>query len=158
MFELLFGILICVVEYSIFIMFLQYYLKDRWEQSRKLFLFKFLGILVCSITLTFINTFQNSLWNVLTVFTLTFLLSCVFYQGKWLVKVFLSVVTCTLSLVSEFITMVMGSAIFGENLTVIVTLPSVQVPMTIISKVLLFTLVRIIFLIKRGKKYTKIGK
>ena len=59
---------------------------------------------------------------------------------------------------SEFITMVMGSAIFGENLTVIVTLPSVQVPMTIISKVLLFTLVRIIFLIKRGKKYTRIGK
>lgn len=158
MLELLFSALICVVEYSIFIMFLQHYLNDRWERSRKLFCFKFLGLLICSVTLTFINTFQNSLWNVLTVFTLTFILSCIFYQGKWLVKIFLAVVTCTLSLISEFITMVMGSAIFGENLTVIVTLPSVQVPMTIISKVLLFTLVRIIFLIKRGKKYTRIGK
>lgn len=158
MLELLFSALICLVEYSIFIMFLQHYLNDRWERSRKLFCFKFLGLLICSVTLTFINTFQNSLWNVLTVFTLTFVLSCIFYQGKWLVKIFLAVVTCTLSLISEFITMVMGSAIFGENLTVIVTLPSVQVPMTIISKVLLFTLVRIIFLIKRGKKYTRIGK
>ena len=158
MLELLFSALICVVEYSIFIMFLQHYLNDRWERSRKLFCFKFLGLLICSVTLTFINTFQNSLWNVLTVFTLTFILSCIFYQGKWLVKIFLADVTCTLSLISEFITMVMGSAIFGENLTVIVTLPSVQVPMTIISKVLLFTLVRIIFLIKRGKKYTRIGK
>ena len=158
MLELLFSALICVVEYSIFIMILQHYLNDRWERSRKLFCFKFLGLLICSVTLTFINTFQNSLWNVLTVFTLTFILSCIFYQGKWLVKIFLAVVTCTLSLISEFITMVTGSAIFGENLTVIVTLPSVQVPMTIISKVLLFTLVRIIFLIKRGKKYTRIGK
>ena len=134
MLELLFSALICVVEYSIFIMFLQHYLNDRWERSRKLFCFKFLGLLICSVTLTFI-------------------LSCIFYQGKWLVKIFLAVVTCTLSLISEFITMVMGSAIFGENLTVIVTLPSVQVPMTIISKVLLFTLVRIIFLIKRESFY-----
>ena len=98
MLELLFSALICVVEYSIFIMFLQHYLNDRWERSRKLFCFKFLGLLICSVTLTFINTFQNSLWNVLTVFTLTFILSCIFYQGKWLVKIFLAVVTCTLSL------------------------------------------------------------
>ena len=83
MLELLFSALICVVEYSIFIMFLQHYLNDRWERSRKLFCFKFLGLLICSVTLTFINTFQNSLWNVLTVFTLTFILSCIFYQGKW---------------------------------------------------------------------------
>lgn len=91
MLELLFSALICVVEYSIFIMFLQHYLNDRWERSRKLFCFKFLGLLICSVTLTFINTFQNSLWNVLTVFTLTFILSCIFYQGKWLVKIFLAV-------------------------------------------------------------------
>ena len=68
MLELLFSALICVVEYSIFIMFLQHYLNDRWERSRKLFCFKFLGLLICSVTLTFINTFQNSLWNVLTIY------------------------------------------------------------------------------------------
>ncbi len=75
-----------------------------------------------------------------------------FLSGKWLVKIFLAVVTCTLSLISEFITMVMGSAIFGENLTVIVTLPSVQVPMTIISKVLFIYLSPDYFLDKKEVK------
>ena len=82
MLELLFSALICVVEYSIFIMFLQHYLNDRWERSRKLFCFKFLGLLICSVTLTFINTFQNSLWNVLTVFTLIFILDFSSYHRQ----------------------------------------------------------------------------
>ena len=44
---------------------------------------------------------------------------------------------------------------FGENLTVIVTLPAVRIPMTVISKVLLFTLVRIIFLFKKEPNIQK---
>ena len=91
-------------------------------------------------------------------FTFIFLLAHIFFKGKWLIKIFLAVVASTLSIISEFITMVLFSAIFGENLTVIVTLPAVRIPMTVISKVLLFTLVRIIFLFKKGTKYTKMGK
>lgn len=158
MLELLFSALICVVEYSIHFMFLHHYLKDRWGKSFTILISKIVAVITCAITLTFINTFQNSLWNVLTVFTLTFLLAYIFFKGKWLIKVFLAAVASTLSIISEFITMVLFSAIFGENLTIIVTLPTAHIPMTIISKVLLFTLVRVIFLFKKGTKYTKMGK
>lgn len=158
MLELLFSALICVVEYSIHFMFLHHYLKDRWGKSFTILVSKIVAVVTCAITLTFINTFQNSLWNVLTVFTLTFLLAYIFFKGKWLIKVFLAAVASTLSIISEFITMVLFSAIFGENLTIIVTLPTAHIPMTIISKVLLFTLVRVIFLFKKGTKYTKMGK
>lgn len=158
MLELLFSALICMVEYSIHFMFLHHYLKDRWETSFAILISKITAVITCAITLTFINTFQNSLWNVLTVFTLIFLLAHIFFKGKWLIKIFLAVVASTLSIISEFITMVLFSAIFGENLTVIVTLSAVRIPMTVISKVLLFTLVRIIFLFKKGTKYTKMGK
>lgn len=158
MLELLFSALICLVEYSIHFMFLHHYLKDRWEKSFAILISKITAVITCAITLTFINTFQNSLWNVLTVFTFIFLLAHIFFKGKWLIKIFLAVVASTLSIISEFITMVLFSAIFGENLTVIVTLPAVRIPMTVISKVLLFTLVRIIFLFKKGTKYTKMGK
>lgn len=158
MLELLFSALICVVEYSIHFMFLHHYLKDRWGKSFTILISKIVAVITCAITLTFINTFQNSLWNVLTVFTLTFLLAYIFFKGKWLIKVFFAAVASTLSIISEFITMVLFSAIFGENLTIIVTLPTAHIPMTIISKVLLFTLVRVIFLFKKGTKYTKMGK
>ena len=158
MLELLFSALICLVEYSIHFMFLHHYLKDRWGKSFTILISKITAVITCAITLTFINTFQNSLWNVLTVFTLTFLLAYIFFKGKWLIKIFLSAVASTLSIVSEFITMVLFSAVFGENLTIIVTLPTAHIPMTIISKVLLFTLVRIIFLFKKGTKYTRMGK
>lgn len=155
MLELLFSALICVVEYSIHFMFLHHYLKDRWGKSFTILISKIVAVITCAITLTFINTFQNSLWNVLTVFTLTFLLAYIFFKGKWLIKVFLAAVASTLSIISEFITMVLFSAIFGENLTIIVTLPTAHIPMTIISKVLLFTLVRVIFLFKKEPSIPK---
>ncbi len=158
MLELLFGALTCVMEYSIHFMFLHRYLKDRWEKSAAVLASKAIAVFTCAVILAFVNTFQVSLWNVLTVFTFTFLLASLFFQGKCLLKAFLAAVACTLSNVSELIAMILFSAIFGENLTIIVTLPSAHIPMTIISKILLFTLVRVIFLLKKGEKYTKIEK
>lgn len=158
MLKLLFSVLICFVQYCILIMFLQHYLKDRWKNSLKIFICKAVGICICAVTLTFINTFQNPLWNVLSVFTLSFILTFIFYKGKWFKKVFLVTVVCILSIASEVITVAMGSLILGENLMDSAIFPATKVPMIIISQVLLFTFVRIFFQFKKGVKNTRMGK
>ena len=54
--------------------------------------------------------------------------------------------------------MVLFSAVFGENLTIIVTLPTAHIPMTIISKVFIIYVSQNYFLFKKGTKYTRMGK
>ncbi len=158
MFVLLFSTLVCVVEYSIHMLFLQHYLQKRQSRSSVFFLSRAGGVLFCAAALVFVNTFQNSVWNVLTVFLLTLLLATVFFEGKWHVKVFLAAVGCTLSVISEVLTILMYSAVFAESMTETVAQGDLQISMTIISKMMLFMLVRIIFWFKKGTTYTKMSR
>ena len=83
--------------------------------------------------------------------------SC-FYKGKVLVRFFLSVLIATLSTFSEFFTIILASWYLGENLTMVIQQTTAKLAMTIISKVILFFIIRIIFVFTKDRKYAKSGK
>lgn len=139
-------------------MLFHHFLLDRWEKSILGIIIKAISVLVCGVSLACINFFGVFWLNVIVAVILNLSMALSFYKGKLLVKFFLSVLVATLSIFFEFFVIILTLWIFGENLTMVIQIPTAKLAMTIISKVLLFIVIRIIFIFTKDRKYAKSGK
>ncbi len=158
MYEMMIQSLLCCCDFLIGLMLFHHFLLEKWRVNAVNIAVKTAGILACGILLASVN-FLGIFWlNVVATAAFNFILSTCFYRGKLLVRVFLSVLIATLSTFFEFFIIILASWYLGDNLTVVVAQTSAKVAMTIISKVLLFIVVRIIFVFTKERKYAKSGR
>ena len=158
MYEIIIQSFLCCFDFLIVLMLFHHFLLDKWGTSKPDIIIKAISVLVCGVSLACIN-FLGIFWlNVIVAVILNLSMAIVFYKGKLLVKFFLSVLVATLSIFFEFFVIILTSWIFGENLTMVIQIPTARLAMTIISKVLLFIIIRIIFIFTKDRKYAKSGK
>lgn len=146
MYEIIMQSFLCCFDFLIVLMLFHHFLLDRWEKSILGIIIKAISVLVCGVSLACINFFGVFWLNVIVAVILNLSMALSFYKGKLLVKFFLSVLVATLSIFFEFFVIILTSWIFGENLTMVIQIPTAKLAMTIISKVLLFIVIRIIFI------------
>lgn len=158
MYEIIMQSFLCCFDFLIVLMLFHHFLLDRWEKSILGIIIKAISVLVCGVSLACINFFGVFWLNVIVAVILNLSMALSFYKGKLLVKFFLSVLVATLSIFFEFFVIILTSWIFGENLTMVIQIPTAKLAMTIISKVLLFIVIRIIFIFTKDRKYAKSGK
>ena len=156
--EIIMQSFLCCFDFLIVLMLFHHFLLDRWEKSILGIIIKAISVLVCGVSLACINFFGVFWLNVIVAVILNLSMALSFYKGKLLVKFFLSVLVATLSIFFEFFVIILTSWIFGENLTMVIQIPTAKLAMTIISKVLLFIVIRIIFIFTKDRKYAKSGK
>ncbi|MFR5068965.1 MAG: hypothetical protein ACLTE2_03385 [Eubacteriales bacterium] len=149
MYEIIMQSFLCCFDFLIVLMLFHHFLLDRWEKSILGISIKAISVLVCGVSLTCINFFGVFWLNVIVAVILNLSMALSFYKGKLLVKFFLSVLVATLSYSSEFFVIILASWIFGERFDNGDAIPTAKLAILIISKVLLFIVIRsILYLLK----------
>ena len=158
MYEIIIQSLLCCCDFIIGFMLFHHFLLEKWNITARNIAIKTASVLLSGVALACINLLGIFWLNVIVTVVLHFIFVSCFYKGKVLVRFFLSVLIATLSTFSEFFTIILASWYLGENLTMVIQQTTAKLAMTIISKVILFFIIRIIFVFTKDRKYAKSGK
>ncbi len=159
MFDFIIQSLLCCCDFFAAIMLFQHFLLDKWETSVGNIILKMVSICICGLILTCINVLGIYWLNVIATIILNFIVAFSFYKGKLFVSFFLSILVAALSVFLEVFVVNVTSWIFEDNITnTIGGFITIKFAMTIISKILLFTIVWVLFIFINGRKYVKASK
>lgn len=158
MYEIIIQSLLCCCDFLIGFMLFHHFLLEKWNVTVGNIAVKTASVLLSGTVLACINFFGIFWLNVIATVVLNFILASCFYKGKILVRFFLSVLIATLSTFFEFFIIILASWYLGENLTMVIEQTTAKLAMTVISKVMLFIIIRIIFVFTKERKYAKSGK
>ena len=158
MYEIIIQSLLCCCDFLIGFMLFHHFLLEKWNVTVGNIAVKTASVLLSGTVLACINFFGIFWLNVIATVVLNFILASCFYKGKILVRFFLSVLIATLSTFFEFFIIILASWYLGENLTMAIEQTTAKLAMTVISKVMLFIIIRIIFVFTKERKYAKSGK
>lgn len=158
MYEIIIQSLLCCCDFLIGFMLFHHFLLEKWNVTVGNIAVKTASVLLSGTVLVCINFFGIFWLNVIATVVLNFILASCFYKGKILVRFFLSVLIATLSTFFEFFIIILASWYLGENLTMVIEQTTAKLAMTVISKVMLFIIIRIIFVFTKERKYAKSGK
>lgn len=149
---------LCCFDFLLVILLLHHFLLDKLQPSVSRGFLKGIGIVVCSAFLAGVNNVGINWLNGIVAVALNMLLAICFYKGRFAVKFFLAILVAALSMFFEFFVVILTAWILNEDSMAIIAVPSVKIAMIVISKVLLFIVLRILFFFTKGRKYAKSGK